>query len=77
MHTGFQATHLGAAVNIVKEMRENNATIFLGFTSNIISCGLREIIRYLVKNKLVHVLCTLSLAFLYLSEKQNKLPISK
>lgn len=57
-HTGFQATSLGRAIQIIKEMRRDNAKIFLGFTSNMISCGLREYIKFLVKNKLVHVLVT-------------------
>jgi deoxyhypusine synthase len=31
------------------EYRKNvRCTIFLGYTSNMVSCGLREIIRYLV-----------------------------
>ena len=33
-------------------------TIFLSFTSNMISSGVRETIKYLVKHKLVHVLVT-------------------
>lgn len=32
---------------------KNNCTIFLGYTSNIVSSGLRETIRFLVQNKLV------------------------
>lgn len=32
--------------------------IFLSFTSNMISCGVRETIRYLVQHKLVDVLVT-------------------
>ena len=32
--------------------------IYLGFTSNMVSCGIREIIRYLVEHKLVDYLCT-------------------
>lgn len=31
----------------------HNCTIFLGYTSNIISSGLRETIKFLVKNKMV------------------------
>jgi deoxyhypusine synthase len=54
--TGFQATHLAQAIQIIKNMRKNNATIFFGFTSNMGSCGIRENIKYLVKYKLVHVL---------------------
>ncbi|KAJ1825248.1 Deoxyhypusine synthase [Coemansia sp. RSA 2671] len=29
--------------------------VFLGYTSNLVSCGVREIIKYLVKNKMVDV----------------------
>ncbi|MFH1408947.1 MAG: deoxyhypusine synthase family protein, partial [Nanoarchaeota archaeon] len=57
-HTGFQATELSKAIDIVKQMRKEKATIFLGFTSNMASCGIREIIAYLVKHKLVDVLVT-------------------
>ncbi|MBI3032563.1 deoxyhypusine synthase [Candidatus Woesearchaeota archaeon] len=56
--TGFQATDLRLAIEICREMRKDNATIFFGFTSNMVSCGLREIIAYLVKHKLIHVLVT-------------------
>ena len=34
------------------------ATIFLSFTSNMISSGVRETIRFLVQNRMVDVLCT-------------------
>lgn len=56
--TGFQATNLGTAIRIAKTMRSDNATIFLGFTSNVSSSGLREAITYLVKNRMVHFLVT-------------------
>jgi len=58
LSTGLQATNLGQAIEITKNMRRDNATIFLGFTSNMGTCGVRENIKYLVKNKLVHVLAT-------------------
>ena len=32
---------------------ERNCTIFLGYTSNMASCGVRETIRYLVQHKAV------------------------
>lgn len=32
---------------------KNNCTIFLGYTSNIVSSGLRETIKFLVQHKLV------------------------
>ncbi|MBD3313606.1 deoxyhypusine synthase [Candidatus Woesearchaeota archaeon] len=56
--TGFQATHLAQGIQILKKMREDNATIFLGYTSNMVSSGLREVIAYLVKEKLIDVLVT-------------------
>ena len=56
--TGFQASHLGRAIEIAKKMREDKVTIFLGYTSNMISSGVRESILHLVKNKMVHVIVT-------------------
>jgi deoxyhypusine synthase len=56
--TGFQASHLAQAIEVVRAMRREKATIFFGFTSNMISSGIREIITYLVKHKHVHVIVT-------------------
>lgn len=56
--TGFQAANLSKAISIVKAMQREKAKIFLGCTSNMISSGLREIIKYLVKNKKIDVLVT-------------------
>ena len=56
--TGIQASKLGSAIEIIKAMRREKATIFLAYTSNMVSCGLREAICYLVKNNLVNVLIT-------------------
>ena len=58
LNTGFQATCLAQAIDIVKNMRKDKATIFLAFTSNMGSCGVRENIKYLTKEKLVQVLVT-------------------
>jgi deoxyhypusine synthase len=58
--TGFQATHLKEAIDLVKEMREENAKIFLTFTSNIISSGLRETVAYLAREDFVDVIITSS-----------------
>jgi len=57
-NTGFQATNMYSAIKIFKKMKEDKATIFLGYTSNMISSGLREPICYLTKNKIVDVLVT-------------------
>lgn len=58
--TGFQATHLSEAVDICKQMRENDAKIYLTLTSNIISSGLRETVAYLVREGFVDVIITTS-----------------
>jgi len=58
--TGFQATHLKEAIDIVEKMREDDAKIFLTFTSNIVSSGLRETIAYLARENLVDVMITTS-----------------
>ncbi|MFH1801668.1 MAG: deoxyhypusine synthase [archaeon] len=55
---GAQATNLARAVEIIKEMRKNKAYVYLAYTSNMISTGNREIIRYLVEHKLVDYLIT-------------------
>lgn len=56
--TGFQATNLGKAVEIIDKMKRDKATIFLAFTSNMVSSGLRDIFTYLAKNRLVDVIIT-------------------
>uniref|UniRef100_A0A1D1XWH6 Deoxyhypusine synthase n=1 Tax=Anthurium amnicola TaxID=1678845 RepID=A0A1D1XWH6_9ARAE len=80
--TGFQASNLGDAMDVVNQMldwrlshekpaedcneeerdlafRESvKCKIFLGFTSNLISSGVREIIRFLVEHRMVDVVVT-------------------
>jgi len=56
--TGFQASNLDKAIRIIRKMHEDKAFIYLGYTSNMVSSGLRETIRYLVEHKLVDVLVT-------------------
>ncbi|MFB6208724.1 MAG: deoxyhypusine synthase [Candidatus Nanohaloarchaea archaeon] len=58
--TGFQASHLSEAIEIVTEMRQDEAKIFLTFTSNIISSGLRETVAYLAREDLIDVIITSS-----------------
>ena len=53
---GFQASQLSRAIEIVNKMISESATIFLGYTSNMVSSGNREIIRWLVEHKKVNVL---------------------
>lgn len=43
--------------DVVEEIKPK-VTVFLGFTSNMLSSGIRESIKFLVKNKLVDVIVT-------------------
>ncbi len=56
--TGFQATHFSKAINITNKMISSGAFIFLGYTSNMVSSGLRDVISYLVQHKKINVLVT-------------------
>lgn len=56
--TGFQATNLAKAVEIAKKMREEKVTVFLGYTSNMVTSGLRDIIAYMARNRFVDVIVT-------------------
>jgi len=56
--TGYQASQLSRAIEIVNKMRKENAHVFLGYTSNMVSSGLRDIFRFLVENKKVNVVVT-------------------
>lgn len=55
---GFQATNVGKAVEIIKEMKKENAIVFLTFTSNMVSSGLRELFAQLIKKNFVDVIIT-------------------
>lgn len=56
--TGFQATHFARAVEITNAMIKEKAFIFLGYTSNMVSSGLRDVFRYLVEHKKINVVVT-------------------
>uniref|UniRef100_A0A4Y0BQ53 deoxyhypusine synthase n=1 Tax=Anopheles funestus TaxID=62324 RepID=A0A4Y0BQ53_ANOFN len=81
IHSGFQATNLGKAIEEVNKMiaarhaplpedkldayeedefirRRKNCTIFLGYTSNMVSAGVRETIRFLVQHHMVDCIVT-------------------
>ncbi|PWY72684.1 deoxyhypusine synthase [Aspergillus eucalypticola CBS 122712] len=64
-YTGFQGSAVAEAARIVNEMQAyrhpetgEKTTIFLGYTSNLISSGLRDTIRYLVRNRHVSAIVT-------------------
>lgn len=64
--TGFQASAISEAVRIINRMISwrdpanpaSRTTIFLGYTSNLVSSGLREILRYLVEHRHVSAIVT-------------------
>ncbi len=60
--TGAQASHLHQAKeimeNIIEEKKKGDITVFLGYTSNMVTTGVREIIRFLVKHNMVDIICT-------------------
>jgi len=55
---GFQASHLAKAAEVVGRMQKDKAAVFLSFTSNMVSSGLREIIAQLCREKLVDCVIT-------------------
>ncbi len=56
--TGFQASHFAKAVEIIKKMREEKVCIYLGYTSNMVTSGLRDVFRYLAEHKMINVIVT-------------------
>lgn len=81
IHSGFQATNFGKAVEEINKMlelrklplkpddedsyeedefirRKHCCTIFFGYTSNMVSSGLRDQIRFLAQNKLIDCIVT-------------------
>lgn len=55
---GFQATRVKKAVNVIKKMKEEDVSIILTFTSNMVSSGLRELFAELVKRRFVSAIIT-------------------
>ena len=57
---GFQATELNEAVKVVLKMKRSNSKIFLTFTSNMVTSGLRGFFAQLCELKLPDILITTS-----------------
>lgn len=55
---GFQATQIGRGAKIIREMHAGKAVVFLTFTSNMVSSGLRELIAQIVAEKKVDAIVT-------------------
>lgn len=57
-NAGLQASELGKAVEVMREMKQSGATVFLTFTSNMVSSGMRELFAQLCEEKFVDVIIT-------------------
>lgn len=55
---GFQATQIGRGAKIIRAMKKEKAKVFLTFTSNMVSSGLRELIAQIVAAKKVDAIIT-------------------
>ena len=66
LHMGFQGSNLGMGIQLFQDMlqkkKEGKLQLFFAFTGNMISSGNRELITYLVKNKLVDAITTTAAA---------------
>ena len=58
LSTGFQASHFAKAIEIIDKMIKEKVTIFLGCSSNLVTSGIRDIIRYLAEHKKIDVFVT-------------------
>jgi deoxyhypusine synthase len=58
LHTGFQATNIGRAIEIVGKMKKEKATVFLTFTSNMIASGLRGVVAEMCRRRFVDAIIT-------------------
>ncbi|PIN77890.1 deoxyhypusine synthase [Candidatus Woesearchaeota archaeon CG10_big_fil_rev_8_21_14_0_10_34_12] len=57
---GYQAIELNQASNVVLKMKEQNAKVFLTFTSNMVTSGLRGFFAQLISLGIVDVIVTTS-----------------
>ncbi|MAG38576.1 deoxyhypusine synthase [Candidatus Woesearchaeota archaeon] len=55
---GFQSVKLNNASNVIVKMKKNSAKIFLTFTSNMVTSGLRGFFAQLIKLKIADVIVT-------------------
>jgi len=56
---GFQASHLAQAVALMREMKEDqNRTVFLAFTANLVASGLRGVLAQVIRQGWVDAIVT-------------------
>lgn len=54
--TAFQGKNLAVAVEVWQEMLKNNTTIFMGLAGAMVPAGMRKVVVYLLKNRLIDCL---------------------
>jgi deoxyhypusine synthase len=59
-HLGYQSTELAEASKIIMKMKRDNSKIFLTFTSNMVTSGLRGFFAQLCELKIPNILVTTS-----------------
>jgi deoxyhypusine synthase len=55
---GYQAAELSEAINVVLKMKRSDSKIFLTFTSNMVTSGLRGFFAQLCSMKIPKTLCS-------------------
>ncbi len=55
-NAGFQGTELGKAVEVIKRMKKEKATVFLCFTANMVASGLRGVFADLARVHFIDVI---------------------
>jgi len=56
--SGFQASKIAEAAEVIREMRDEEVTVFLTFTANMMASGLRGILTQMVEEGLVNAVVT-------------------
>ncbi len=57
-NVGFQSSEMKKAVDVIIKMKKNGARIFMTFTSNMVTSGLRGFFAQLIELKLIDVIVT-------------------
>ncbi len=55
---GFQSAELARAANLIEKMKKDGAKVYLSFTSNMVTSGLRGFFAQVIKLKMADVVCT-------------------
>lgn len=56
--TGFQSAEVSRAANLIEKMKKEGAKVYLSFTSNMVTSGLRGFFAQVLKLKMADVVCT-------------------